>query len=231
MMRSRNAAVGAALLTGAVAAGVGHLRLRIQLAAARADAFRDSLTLLANRRHIEAELARRAAGTEPYALVLLDLDGFKVVNDTHGHAAGDVVLIETAIRLGDVIDPGTALVGRLGGDEFVVIASSPAGAFSWLLAQDVLKAMRRPIDVGGDERVTVTASVGLLHGLPGDDVRAVMRSADIAVYRAKAAGGNTAVEFDSINALIAVDDERPTMRTRDMHPQRVPSEHGVVLAR
>jgi predicted signal transduction protein with EAL and GGDEF domain len=77
----------------------------------------------------------------------------------------------------------------------------------------------------------VTASVGLVQVMPGDDARAVMGSADAALYRAKAAGGNTAVEFGPGESLVRVGVERPQLRVRDVHPHRVPSELGVVIAR
>jgi diguanylate cyclase (GGDEF)-like protein len=213
----------AALLAAASAALVSHRNLRhklastrVELADARELAFRDSLTGLANRAAIDVELARRGAGSEPYAVVLVDLDLFKLVNDTYGHAAGDLVLAETARRLAGVTDLRTDLVGRLGGDEFLILASSPMGLISWQLAQDAASAMRRPITITDGLQVEVTASVGVLHAMPGDDVRAALRSADVALYRAKAAGRNRAVEFGPSAALIGIPaDERPLVRLRE----------------
>lgn len=217
---------------------VANRRLQRKLSATKQDlaqertfARRDALTGLANRRGITADLADRMVSGDSWALILIDLDDFKPVNDTYGHAAGDLVLAETARRLSTVIDPGTDLVGRLGGDEFVILAASPFGAISMMLARDVAAVLREPFPIGGDLRVEVTASVGLVQVMPGDNPRAAMRSADTALYRAKAAGGNTAVEFGPAEPLAAVDDERPPLRVRDMHPHRVPSELGVVIAR
>lgn len=237
-----SAALAALATTTAGVAVYGNRRLQRRLAATngelvevRSAASHDPLTGLANRRGIADGLADRMASGDSWALILLDLDGFKPVNDTHGHAAGDLVLVETARRLATVIDPAADLVGRLGGDEFVILASSPIGAISMMLARDAVTVLREPIVVGEApgvaEVATVTASVGLVQVMPGDDERAVMRSADTALYRAKAAGGNTAVEFGPGEQLAGVELERPRLRVRDMHPHRVPSELGVVIAR
>jgi diguanylate cyclase (GGDEF)-like protein len=222
MIQSRHAAISAVLLTGAAVVGVRQRALRreldstrVELADVRQRAFRDRLTGLANRDAIEIELARRASGSQPYAVVLVDLDAFKPVNDTHGHAAGDVVLAEAARRLSAVVDPRTDLVGRLGGDEFVILASSPLGLISRQLGQDAAKAMRRPVSITDDLQVTVPASVGVLHAMPGDCERAVMRSADVALYRAKAAGGDRVVEFGPAAPLATVAQERPRVRLRE----------------
>jgi diguanylate cyclase (GGDEF)-like protein len=228
-----------ALVTATTAAAVvGNVRLRRtlamvrdQLGEARFRASHDVLTGLANRRGIEACLADRMASGQSWALILVDLDGFKAVNDTHTHAAGDLVLAETARRLLTVVDPDADLVGRLGGDEFVILAECPVEPISMMLARDAVSVLREPFTVDGGVRVEVTGSVGLVQALPGDDPRAVMRSADAAMFRAKAAGGNTAVGVGPVEPLVAVDVERPRLRVRDTHSHRVPSELGVVIAR
>lgn len=226
------------LVTAAMAAAVvGNLRLRRtlattrdQLGEARFRASHDALTGLANRRGVETALAGRMASGDSWALILVDLDGFKPVNDTHGHAAGDLVLEQTARRLATVVDPGADLVGRWGGDEFVILAGCPIGAVSMMLARDAATVLREPFVVDGDVRVELTASVGLVQVFPGDDPRIVKKSADLALYRAKAAGGNTAREYGPAEPKPVVD-ERPPQRIRDSHPHRVPSELGVVIAR
>jgi diguanylate cyclase (GGDEF)-like protein len=217
----------AALLAAASAALVSHRNLRRELASTRVEladarelAFRDSLTGLANRAAIDVELTRRGAGSEPYAVVLVDLDLFKLVNDTHGHGAGDMVLVETARRLCSLVDPHRDLVGRLGGDEFVILASAPLGWLGWKLAQDAADVMRAPISVvdkhGRPQQVEVTASVGVLNAMPGDDLASVKRSADVALYWAKAAGRNRSVEFGPDAPLIpVVPGERPQSRLRE----------------
>jgi diguanylate cyclase (GGDEF)-like protein len=227
-----------ALVTATTAAAVlGNLRLRRTLATTRDRlgevqfrASHDALTGLANRRGIEAGLADQMASGDSWTLILVDLDGFKPVNDTYGHAAGDLVLAEAARRLSTVVDPATDLVGRWGGDEFVILAATGIGAISMMLARDAATVLREPITVDGDVRVEVTASVGLVQVFPGDDLRIVQKSADLALYRAKAAGGNTVCEYGPMEPAPLVD-ERPQLRTRDSHPHRVPSELGVVIAR
>ncbi len=237
-MKTFSTVLAAMATTTAGLAVYGNRRLRRRLTAAhgelvevRSAALHDPLTGLVNRRGITADLAGRMASGESWALILVDLDGFKPVNDTHGHAAGDEVLVETARRLATLVDPGTDLVGRFGGDEFVILAACPVGAISMMLARDVVAALREPVTVDGGARVEVSASVGLVQVLPGDDLRAVMHSADAALYRAKAAGGNTAVEFGPAEPLVGVDVERPRLRVRDMHPHRVSAELGVGVAR
>ncbi|MGC9670974.1 diguanylate cyclase domain-containing protein [Planosporangium sp. 12N6] len=190
----------------------GRASTRPALAEARHAAQADPLTGLANRAGVQAELARRAAARAPYALLLVDLDGFKAVNDTFGHAAGDAVLVEVARRLsGLVADLG--LAARLGGDEFVVIASSPAAVFSTLLARDVARAIARPMDAEG-HRVRVGGSVGVVHAMPGHDARELLRAADVAMYRAKTTRAGV-VEYDLTLGEVDVD-EQPAARLRDM---------------
>ena len=232
-----SAAFAATATTTAGLAVYGNRRLQRRLTAAngelaevRSASLHDPLTGLVNRRGITADMADRMSSGDSWALILVDLDSFKPVNDKHGHAAGDLVLIETARRLATVIDPGTDLVGRLGGDEFVILASSPIPAISMMLARGIAAVLREPFTIDGDVRIEVTASVGLVQVMPGDDARAAMRSADAALYRAKAAGGDTACEYGLLEPRPLVS-KRPQQRIRDAHPHRVPSELGVVLAR
>ena len=240
-MRTSTAASfgGAAALVTAAAATmmVSHVRLRRtlavtrgQLGEARFQASHDALTGLANRRGIDSDLADRMASGDSWALILVDLDGFKPVNDMQGHAAGDLVLVETARRLSTVLDPDTDLVGRWGGDEFVILADSPTGAISMMLARDTATVLREPFTVDGGVRVEVTASVGLVQVFPGDDPRIAQKSADLALQRAKSAGGDTVREYGPLEPKPVID-ERPRKRSRDCHPHRVQSELGVVIAR
>lgn len=155
-------------------------------------AFIDSLTGLANRRLLEerAQLTlgnsrRRGAGA---AVLLLDLDGFKTINDTAGHAAGDEVLIEVARRLQACIRESDT-VARLGGDEFVVLLSEPAGEEEVrIAAQRILETLGRPVQAGG--RVWQTgASIGAaLYPEHGKDFATLLTAADAAMYRSKREG-------------------------------------------
>jgi diguanylate cyclase len=203
---------------------------QVQLGQARACASRDALTGLVNRRGLEARAADLLASGSPWALIFVDLDDFKPVNDAYGHAAGDVVLVEVARRLLEVADGEYDVVGRFGGDEFVLAVNCPFGPIAAMLARDVVAMVREPITIGAGRQVTVSVSVGWVQVNPVDDVREAMRAADIALYRAKAAGGNTVVEYGPLEPQPSVD-ERPPARTRDAHPHRIPSESGVVIAR
>jgi diguanylate cyclase (GGDEF)-like protein len=170
--------------------------LRSEHAPARGDtlAHTDILTGLCNRRGL---LARGAAAVEhaqrserPLALLFLDLDHFKRINDTLGHQAGDEVLREVARRL-DASVRGSDVVARQSGDEFVVVLSEvnrPQDAA--LVAQKVLDSLARPITVL-DQPVQVGCSIGLaLLGENATDLAALMRAADTAMYAAKQSGRN-----------------------------------------
>jgi diguanylate cyclase (GGDEF)-like protein/PAS domain S-box-containing protein len=152
-------------------------------------AFHDALTGLANRalftNRVEHALVLRSGGTRPdVAVLFLDLDDFKAVNDTLGHAAGDTLLRGVGVRLREALSPSYT-VARLGGDEFAVLIEEVAGAPSALDAADrIVTALERPFEIEGRE-VFVTASVGIALGTVADDL---LRAADVAMYRAKAAG-------------------------------------------
>jgi diguanylate cyclase (GGDEF)-like protein len=142
----------------------------------------DPLTGLANRSVLTAELERPG----PIAVLYLDLDGFKQVNDTHGHAAGDLVLSTVAKRLSAAVR-ATDLVVRLGGDEFVLLCPGLPEAEAIRLAERVLSDVASPIAFRG-EPLDIGASIGI--AAYGDDVPEsdVLRSADMAMYQAKKQG-------------------------------------------
>ncbi len=144
----------------------------------------DPLTGCLNRRAFLDRLDRVAAGTEEgWVVCLVDLDGFKGVNDRSGHAAGDAVLRAVTAALGSVVR-GSDTVARLGGDEFAVLAEVDPGG-SEALAARLRDAVAR-IGAGAG----VTASVGVTDVRPGDEGHEVLARADQAMYRAKGAGGN-----------------------------------------
>jgi diguanylate cyclase (GGDEF)-like protein len=228
-------ATAALTATTAAAAVLGNYRLRQRLSHARQQldtavrsARRDPLTGLSNRRGIDGHLAVSAGSTDPIWVMLLDLDGFKPVNDTYGHASGDVVLATVARRLQRI---DNALAGRLGGDEFVLIVEAETSDDAARIATDVISSVRRPITVRSNVRIRVTASMGWLPLQPGDDPGDVLHTADTALYRAKAAGGNRAVAWNTDEPLRTVKDVRPIDRLRDAHPHRALSEFGVVGVR
>lgn len=176
--------------------GVRRLEQQMQYQATH-----DALTGLANRWQFMQQLmyamAQSARRQRAMALLLLDLDDFKAINDGHGHAAGDQVLVETARRIRSVLRAGDVLA-RLGGDEFTVLLpeiSHPSDVD--LVAQKVLAALSAPIRVH-DYEVQSGASIGVAC-FPADanDTETLMRYADMAMYQAKAAGRNTYAVYQS----------------------------------
>jgi diguanylate cyclase (GGDEF)-like protein len=157
----------------------------------------DPLTNLFNRRHIfariETELARSRRG-HPLALVMLDLDGFKHVNDTQGHLRGDVLLEEIASALA-AMTRATDVVGRYGGDEFVVVLPDTGAEQARTVAERIAQAVRDAAARFGTSRSTrpVTASLGIALAEPADTVAALLRRADENAYRAKQGGGDRVV--------------------------------------
>lgn len=156
-------------------------------------AHHDPLTGLPNRllfddRFNQAiELANRQQ--EQCVLLFLDLDSFKVVNDTLGHTMGDELLRVVAARLRGTLR-GADTIARLGGDEFVVLAGGTSRQYAAELAEKILATLRLPINLAGD-RIMVSGSIGIaIYPDHGDDRHQLMRAADIAMYSAKAAGRN-----------------------------------------
>lgn len=158
-----------------------------EVRALESTAHTDQLTGLANRMGLLTQLARRLEEGGGTAVLYCDLDGFKRVNDVHGHAHGDQVLaaaagrIATRVRANDV-------AGRIGGDEFVVVTSPGRGAEQ--LAARLVEGFDRPVSIGGlAERIGI--SIGIAVARPDDDMAAVLQAADLAMYEAKTAGGDT----------------------------------------
>jgi diguanylate cyclase (GGDEF)-like protein len=128
------------------------------------------------------------------ALLLIDLDGFKDVNDTLGHPVGDLLLMEVAKRLSEVHGPADTLA-RLGGDEFALLLNT-APAQARATAAAALEALRPPFSAPGGHQIYVTGSLGLLDlALGVADPAVALQEADLALYAAKAAGKNQVVEF------------------------------------
>jgi diguanylate cyclase (GGDEF)-like protein len=161
-------------------------RLHVEAARSRSLAETDPLTGLANRSHLETVMgALLARPRTPGALLYLDLDRFKPVNDRLGHHAGDLVLVEVARRLRETVRAG-ATVARVGGDEFVVVL--PECATPRLVATRIAEAVEAPIHVQG-ESVTVGTSVGIAtYPDTAADLNGLLQAADGALYAAKRAG-------------------------------------------
>ncbi len=162
----------------------------------------DAVTGLANRavirRRLEDDLERTLVDSESVALLLLDLDDFKLVNDGYGHLAGDDLLRQFGERLQGTCGPDD-LVGRLGGDEFVVIRTGPSAAQEiGPLADRITSALHEPF-VLDDRRFTVSSSIGISTFQPGDDpvdMSDLLRRADIAMYQAKRLGPGEVARFN-----------------------------------
>ncbi|MFF3348192.1 putative bifunctional diguanylate cyclase/phosphodiesterase [Streptomyces sp. NPDC002779] len=159
----------------------------------RYEATHDALTGLPNRTLFfeRLEKALGAGEGQRFGLCYLDLDGFKTINDSLGHAAGDRLLVEVADRLQACATAPGEMVARLGGDEFVALTTGPDTAREVdELAARIMNALVAPISVDGRE-LTVRGSIGIVEGAAGERSPAeVLRSADITMYRAKSAGGN-----------------------------------------
>jgi len=158
----------------------------------------DPLTGLANRAAVLERLSADLADPtgDAACVFFVDLDRFKLVNDSHGHAVGDQVLVALAHKLTSIVAPSD-LVGRFGGDEFVVVTRRIADAQeAEVLASSIRRTMEQPLVVGRRE-LFVSGSVGIAMAEPGDAPDAVLRNADTAMYRAKAAGRNCSSFFDS----------------------------------
>ncbi len=161
----------------------------------------DGLTGVANRRYFDerlsSSLARGRRRAAPMALLYLDIDRFKAINDGHGHAAGDQVLREFARRVTACVREGD-LVARIGGDEFVVLvegADSLAGAEA--IAAKLMQQMQQPFEVA-DGTIDVATSIGLGYSRASVDASRLLAAADQALYAAKQAGRGTwrTVELD-----------------------------------
>jgi diguanylate cyclase (GGDEF)-like protein/PAS domain S-box-containing protein len=160
----------------------------------------DALTGLPNRvlfrDRLEQEMRHASIGTHGMALLFIDLDRFKEVNDLHGHDAGDQLLTLVAERIGAQLRPGDT-VARLGGDEFTVILTETSEVeHSEQTAQCIIDALRKPFQLGV-EQVSISGSVGITL-YPGDGTlpEDLMRNADHAMYRSKAAGRNQLTFFE-----------------------------------
>jgi diguanylate cyclase (GGDEF)-like protein len=153
----------------------------------REQARRDSVTGLLNRAGFDGEL-ERALAAGPCAVLFLDLDGFKGINDRYGHSAGDEVLKDVGARLSGLIRGDDALA-RIGGDEFAIVLNEAECPDAERIAARVVGELTRPIAVEG-EPVTLTASVGVCVSDRGAQAGELLRRADQAMYAAKSTGGS-----------------------------------------
>ncbi|MGK5169062.1 putative bifunctional diguanylate cyclase/phosphodiesterase [Geodermatophilus sp. CPCC 205761] len=182
----------------------------------------DTLTGLANRAlfadRVDQALRRRARGGPSGAVVFIDLDGFKAVNDSLGHQAGDALLITVADRLRSAVRAGDT-VARLGGDEFAVLVEQADDGTDEVgaTAARVLDVLGRPMHLAG-QRVAISGSVGIAVAHDGATAESLVRDADIAMYAAKVAGRGRSVVFD------------PAMRAAALERRRLEQELTGALA-
>ena len=190
------------------------------------EALTDPMTGTANRRALEmtlTELLEQPDGPQ-FAVLLCDLDGFKQVNDSLGHGAGDDVIAEVGRRLKDVSRDGDT-VARLGGDEFVVVAQNVRDYdHAMELAQRVLPVLRTPFLVA-DTQIELSGSVGVAISSSNSTMLGVLQQADHAMYEAKRSGRNQAIAYETPDDTSTIS---PLALRRDL--RRAISESGLDLA-
>jgi two-component system cell cycle response regulator len=182
-------------------------RLRANMRDGLRAAVSDPLTGLYNRRYAVPHVSRLADRAfqkkRPFALLLLDLDFFKQVNDVHGHAAGDAVLVTLAQRLKDNLRAAD-LISRWGGEEFLVAVPDADRNAAKRTAERLCRIMaHQPVTLPGGDRLTVTLSIGVAIGKPGrdSDPLDLIEQADQALYAAKHKGRNTVVMADTVRPI------------------------------
>ena len=177
-----------------------HVREQIEQQL-KQEVLHDSLTRLPNRAYLRDQLVRALAhrNRDPeyqFAVLFMDLDRFKVINDSVGHLVGDALLQEVATRFSRCIRGGSDMVARLGGDEFAILMEIDSADSAVRMAQRVIEALREPIRVEGKELfsgVSVGIALGSKHYTTPEDL---LRDADIAMYRAKSGGRHRFEVFD-----------------------------------
>ncbi|HKG25560.1 MAG TPA: EAL domain-containing protein, partial [Thermomicrobiales bacterium] len=166
-------------------------------------AFHDPLTDLPNRalftRRLDEALLHRGDESTDFAVLFLDLDRFKLINDTLGHEAGDQLLIAVGMRLRGIVRLPGDVVARLGGDEFTVLLDDVRGDAEAIgVAERIIAAMTAPITLLENREIVVSTSVGIVRPGPDHQTGAdVLRDADNALYRAKEGGRNRYAVFDA----------------------------------
>jgi len=200
-------------------------RLVLEGEVRRHQARHDALTSLPNRQMLLERLAtvlERSCEQERVAVLLLDLDGFKDINDTLGHLTGDAVLVEVARRLGTLAS-ASDIVARLGGDEFALVLSGVrADDEPSAVAEQMVQLVRKPMTIEG-LLLDVRASLGVAISSPHSrDVTSLLKHADIAMYNAKRSGGGVrvydrAADSSNLRRLRLATELRQAMEMGDLH--------------
>jgi diguanylate cyclase (GGDEF)-like protein len=170
-------------------------------------AHHDALTGLPNRKmfleRVDLAVSAAQGSHADIAILFMDLDGFKAINDAAGHGAGDALLVEIANRLRGCVRE-VDLVGRIGGDEFVVLVE-PVGSIDGLftLAGRLIEAISAPVTLRG-QPASVGSSIGIAVAGPGEDAAAVLDHADAAMYVSKNNGKNQATMYEPPQVHLAV---------------------------
>ncbi|MGR5078724.1 putative bifunctional diguanylate cyclase/phosphodiesterase [Photobacterium swingsii] len=166
-----------------------------KLRKAKYNAEHDFLTGLLNRRGITNAIKKSHHDRQPYSLLFLDIDGFKLVNDTYGHAIGDKLLRAIAIRLNDTLQQ-KGLLARFGGDEFIIQIERRYIADSSLFAKELIAVLNRPFHLKEVGELSIGCSIGITH-YPDDaiDIETLVTQADMAMHRAKLRGRNRSHHF------------------------------------
>jgi diguanylate cyclase (GGDEF)-like protein/PAS domain S-box-containing protein len=195
-------AFGQVVAASAIARDIGD-RLEMQRALEH-QALHDALTGLPNRVLVTDRLGQALETSRrhemPVAVIFLDLDNFKNINDATGHQTGDLVLVEVARRLQETVRPGDT-VARFGGDEFVILCERTDEQAALRVANRVLEALTGPVELD-DRSIYVSASIGIAVSPPVEGAE-LLRFADAAMYDAKARGRSRAVVFDEALAQTA----------------------------
>jgi diguanylate cyclase (GGDEF)-like protein len=221
------ASIVAALIGGRLLAWPTTARLRRHLAQARRALFHDPLTGLLNRTGFTHAYTAGQHRRQRLTVIVLDLDRFKAVNDTHGHDIGDQLLIAAADRIRSAAQWHGGVAARLSGDEFAVALPVRLGLHR--VVERILAVVAIPVTATITDdttaphptvRLTVTASAGIYTTLPDDDLDLALRRADIAMHHAKRSGGDVPVPYQTGMHLPPATDRRGR-HLQDRHDGRV----------